>query len=73
MQTNLTHVIFLSYNLVTITQQIRLEEGGELFGRWVDIPVPIYMKVYFFNVTNPDSVKIGGKPELVEMGPYVYQ
>ncbi|ODN04815.1 Lysosome membrane protein 2 [Orchesella cincta] len=66
-------VIFPQLLQRKITSQIRLEEGGELFERWVDIPVPIYMKVYFFNVTNPAQVRQGEKPILAELGPYVYQ
>ncbi|CAL8137067.1 unnamed protein product [Orchesella dallaii] len=66
-------VIFPQLLQLKIKSQIRLEEGGDLFQRWVDIPVPIYMKVYFFNVTNPDDVKRGEKPILDEVGPYVYQ
>jgi hypothetical protein len=36
--------------------------------------VPVYWRVYVWNVTNPEAVVYNGsKPELVEVGPYVYQ
>ncbi|CAL8113497.1 unnamed protein product [Orchesella dallaii] len=32
-----------------------------------------YLRVYFFNVSNPNEVIAGQKPVLQEVGPYVYQ
>lgn len=52
---------------------MRLEEGGDIFNRWVDVKIPIFMKVYFFNITNKDEFISGSKPILEEIGPYVYQ
>lgn len=54
-------------------QQIRLEQGGDLYNRWVDIKIPIYMKVYFFNITNPEEFSQGAKPILNQVGPWIYQ
>jgi hypothetical protein len=31
------------------------------------------MKVYLFNITNPDEFAEGERPVLAEVGPYVYQ
>lgn len=31
-----------------------------------------YFKIYLFNVTNPQDVISGGKPDVQEAGPYVY-
>ncbi|OXA40564.1 lysosome membrane protein 2 [Folsomia candida] len=56
-----------------IKQQIRLERGGELYNKWVDVKIPIYMKVYFFNITNPAEFSEGEKPILQEVGPWIYQ
>ena len=39
----------------------------------MDPPVETYFTVYQFNVTNPGAVLAGGKPRLVEVGPYVYR
>jgi len=54
-------------------QTLRLEPGTKLWDIWTDIPIPIYSKFYFFNVTNPNDVIVGQKPIVKEMGPYVYQ
>lgn len=55
-------------------QQVRLEEGGDTWKKWQDIPIPIYMKFYIFNITNSYDVQTkGARPILQEVGPYVYQ
>ena len=36
-------------------------------------PVPVYMKFYFFAVDNPDEVSAGERPNVTEVGPYVYR
>ena len=36
-------------------------------------PTPVYMKFYFFEVTNPREVEAGlERPRLMERGPYSY-
>ena len=43
---------------------------------WKQLPpeLPMYMKVYFFNVTNPAEVTANAeKPKIIEVGPYVYR
>lgn len=40
---------------------------------WEDPPISPHLKVYFFNLTNPEVVFNGmGKPVLAEIGPYTY-
>uniref|UniRef100_A0A6B2L1Z3 Uncharacterized protein n=1 Tax=Arcella intermedia TaxID=1963864 RepID=A0A6B2L1Z3_9EUKA len=34
--------------------------------------VPYYLNLYVYNVTNPDDIKLGKKPILNQLGPYVY-
>jgi lysosome membrane protein 2 len=50
-----------------------LINGSDAYKRWETIPIPLQFKVYFFNVTNPDKVQLGAKPEVNEVGPYIYE
>lgn len=41
---------------------------------WKDIPVPVYERYYFFNITNPIEVeRFAAKPKLKEIGPFTYR
>ena len=41
---------------------------------WKDVPVPVYERYYFFNITNPHEVeRFGAKPRLKEIGPFTYR
>ena len=41
---------------------------------WKDLPVPITLRVYLFNITNAEEVaKKGAKPILNQVGPYVFE
>ena len=41
---------------------------------WKDLPLPLTNKIYIFNVTNANDVaKHGAKPQLDEVGPYVFE
>lgn len=48
-------------------------DGSTAYSIWKDQPFPIKMKVFIFNVTNPDEVSSGGKPIVKDIGPYVYE
>ena len=48
-------------------------EGTKMYPSWVDVPTPLITSIYFFNVTNPAEVLNGGKPDLVEVGPWVFR
>ena len=69
--------------LLCFPQQMVLTTGSYSMGLWQKLPdsVPLLMYVYFFNVTNSaeilkakddTSLKMP-KPNLVQMGPYVYR
>lgn len=37
------------------------------------MPFPSTLKIYMFNVENPQEILKGAKPVVREMGPYVYK
>ncbi|KAL7635797.1 UNVERIFIED_CONTAM: hypothetical protein RMT77_013614 [Armadillidium vulgare] len=47
--------------------------GSEVENIWKNTPLPMYMRVYPFNLTNPDEFLKGEIPVLNEIGPYVYR
>ncbi|KAJ8670662.1 hypothetical protein QAD02_001921 [Eretmocerus hayati] len=55
-----------------IDASVKLEKGSEAYDRWENFPVPVKLKVYLFHVTNPEEVANGAKPNVTEVGPYVY-
>ncbi|XP_075230022.1 sensory neuron membrane protein 2-like isoform X2 [Lycorma delicatula] len=54
-------------------EELALKNGTTAWERWINTPVPIYLKVYMFTVINPEEISKGGKPKLKEVGPYVYR
>lgn len=57
-----------------IDTQIALVPSSQSYPMWKDIPVPVYQKFYFFNVTNAQEIESRGhKPILEEVGPFTYR
>lgn len=57
-----------------INKQISLSKNSLSYPVWKNIPVPIYQKFFFFNVTNAQDIEQRGhKPKLEEIGPFVYR
>lgn len=57
-----------------VEENLVLREGSSVYNNWISPVVPIYMKVYLFNVTNPERVRRnGGTPRVQELGPYTYK
>ena len=55
-------------------QSVVLKNGSESYDAWKDPPVTVYMKFWLFNVTNADDVlNNDAKPQVEEIGPYVYR
>jgi len=54
-------------------KQLVLRNNSEFAKIWENPPITPHLKVYFFNLTNPDAVFAGNEqPNLTEVGPYVY-
>lgn len=57
-----------------LKNDISLSDGSLVTKIWKDIPLPLYEKLYFFNITNgEDFVKNGAKLNVTEVGPYTYK
>lgn len=70
----MTYVFFPGLLESIIDRKLAVEEGSESYGFWKDNPVPIYIKFYFFNITNPMDVWDNiSKPILEEVGPYTFR
>ena len=45
-----------------------------MYKEWIKPSVPIYMKYFVFNVTNPNEILEGLEiPNVTQMGPYSYR
>ncbi|EDW13099.1 uncharacterized protein Dmoj_GI18033, isoform B [Drosophila mojavensis] len=52
---------------------LKLEPGTDTYDSWLEAPIPIYLKFYMFNWTNPQDIRNPNiKPHFNEMGPYVF-
>lgn len=56
-----------------LSKDLPLSNGSLTFKLWSDIPIPVYQKIFFFNITNPDDFMRGKKPIFKEVGPYTYK
>ncbi|XP_078666172.1 scavenger receptor class B member 1-like isoform X1 [Branchiostoma floridae x Branchiostoma belcheri] len=56
-----------------VTKMMVLQEGSFIYNFWKDIPIPIYMQFYLFEILNVDEVMKGGKPAVQQRGPYTYR
>lgn len=51
-----------------------IEKGSETFEKWKQLPIPVYYRYYFFNVSNPLEIeRSGAKPIVNEIGPFTYK
>ncbi|XP_055891702.1 lysosome membrane protein 2-like [Biomphalaria glabrata] len=56
-----------------IKKLLVLAEYSMTYDLWKDIPLPIFLQFYIFNVENPEEVMNGSKPILTQTGPYTYR
>ena len=53
---------------------MQLKRGSLVYKEWIKPSVPIYMKYFVFNVTNPNEVMEGLEiPNVTQIGPYSYR
>lgn len=67
--------IKIVYIIVYIfTQVLVLTPTSVSYNMWQETPIPMYLKFYMFNWTNPrEFIASNAKPNFVEMGPYVFR
>ncbi|XP_037870752.1 sensory neuron membrane protein 2 isoform X1 [Bombyx mori] len=56
-----------------IQKNVQISNTSKMYDKWVKLPMPLDFKIYVFNVTNRDAINQGEKPNLKEIGPYVYK
>ena len=57
-----------------LSQQLTIKEGTAAYRAWVETPIPVYTKFYFFDMLNPrDLFHSHEKVILEERGPYVFR
>merc|ERR1740131_753370 len=69
---SLTPVIFN----VIMKSQLQVQPGSYSYDIWKDLPIPMYMKIYYFNLTNHEDVLNSNfkiKPILKQIGPYIFK
>jgi len=62
-----------SFLSTLIMSSMSLSPASARLAAWLVPPVDAHLTVYAFNLTNPDQVLQGEKPELQEVGPFVYK
>lgn len=55
-----------------IKANLPIINGTEAYTRYTQSSVPMHVKMYMFNVTNPDEVMKGAKPVLNQIGPFSF-
>ncbi|KAL5021180.1 hypothetical protein ScPMuIL_000335 [Solemya velum] len=56
-----------------VEKNVLIKEGNELYEIWRDVPIPVYMQFYMFDVVNPQEVLDGERPYVTQKGPYTYR
>ncbi|XP_034472465.1 protein croquemort [Drosophila innubila] len=57
-----------------VFKSLPLTPTSKTFDKWIELPIPVYMRMFLWNWTNPEEVKShGAKPNFKQLGPYVYR
>lgn len=60
-------------NVCCLLQQLPLREGSPILSRWSKVVVPIYFKIYVFDVVNKEEFSNGlDDLKVVQRGPYTF-
>ncbi|CAF0969014.1 unnamed protein product [Rotaria sordida] len=57
----------------TVKKECQLKQGTVVYKIWHDSPVPLYISIYVFDLANEIEFLNGGKPNLIQRGPFVYK
>ncbi|KAK4872735.1 hypothetical protein RN001_014764 [Aquatica leii] len=66
-------VIFPNLIEKEVVSNVELKDGTLQWYRFREIPFPFNFNVYLFAITNKDEVLAGKKPQVREVGPFVYK
>ncbi|CAF3534142.1 unnamed protein product [Adineta steineri] len=68
-------LISLSDSIVkkAVKKECQLKQGTVVYQLWRDSPVPLYMSIYVFDLVNEKDFLNGGKPRVIQRGPFVYK
>uniref|UniRef100_A0A0R3RSM8 Scavenger receptor class B member 1 n=1 Tax=Elaeophora elaphi TaxID=1147741 RepID=A0A0R3RSM8_9BILA len=68
-------MIFLTPKLIstTIYQRKNIAQSNELYDFWKNPDYKFTSKIFVYSVKNPQQVLNGNKPEVIQIGPYVYK
>lgn len=58
---------------VAVRSQLNLDEKGQVYPKWVKVPIAVHYRYYFFEVLNPTEAVNGAKVSLREHGPYCFK
>ncbi|GFO25384.1 scavenger receptor class b, member 2 [Plakobranchus ocellatus] len=56
-----------------VKERVIISNTSETYEIWQDVPVPVYMQFYMFNIGNPEEVIEGKTPYLEQIGPFTYR
>jgi len=69
----LTVFLFDTLTEAIIESKLPLIPDSDVTNAWIQPPVKPLLKIYYFNVTNPEEYLRGSTPVVSQMGPYTYQ